>query len=322
MNRIVFAAAILLASACPAQQKDHAAEQLVLDSGHNPGDLFQGSAKPFDLEVDFTVQDRGSMPGHFSVKWQSKDHWWSKVAVGGFEQTTIRNGEMDYTIQNSSFTPKAVQELLRLLWFDVDSPRFAAMEQKIRTIDAISATCVGTQNDQFKNSDREACFDPASHELLREDWETGAGVKNIETFAGYSALDGTFYPRKLELLKNGEEILSASVTTLESAPFDVALLVPPKSAIERRKCPGMQPPVSVKRVSPVVDRPGFEGDVTAALTVLIDGTVGDVKILRSGGPVMDNAASEAFKKFTFKPAMCGAEPVVAVIEISTTIQRR
>jgi TonB family protein len=315
-------AAILLASACPAQQKDQAPEQQVLDSGRNPGDLFQGSAKPFDLEVDFTVQGRGPMLGHFSVKWQSKDHWWSKVADDGFEQTTIRNGEMEYTIQSSTFTPKAVPELLRLFQFDLGSPRFNTMEQRVRTVDGISATCIETQNDEFRNGDRELCFDPTSHELLREDWETGAGEKNIETFAGYSALDGILYPRKFELLKNGEEIVSASVTALESAPFDPALLVPPKGAIERRKCPGMQPAISVKRVSPIFDRPGFEGEVTASLTVLTDGSVGDVKILRSGGPAMDKAASEAFKKFTFKPAMCGADPVVNVIEISVSIQHR
>ena len=87
MKRLALIAAILIASAWPSGAQDHAAEQQVLDAGRKPRDLFQSSGSPFDLEIDFTAQSREPTSGHLSVKWQSKNHWWSKVAVGGFEQT-------------------------------------------------------------------------------------------------------------------------------------------------------------------------------------------------------------------------------------------
>jgi TonB family protein len=320
MNRLLLVAAILLVGACPSFASDHAADQQVLDSARNPGDLFQSNANPFDLEVDFTVQSRGSMPGHFSVKWQSKDHWWSKVAVGGFEQTTIRNGEMEYTARNFAFTPEVVQKLFRLLGFDVNSAGYTATGQKDRTLDGIPATCVEAQNAEFKLNKRDFCMDRTSHELLREDWEAGAAEKDIERFFDYTAFDGTAYPAKFQLVKNGEESISASVAALNDAVFDPALLVPPKGAIERRKCPGMKAPLSVKQSPPPFNQPGIEGSVTASLTILADGTVGDVAILYSSGTAMEKAAIDSFKKLTFKPAMCGADPVVTDIEISMTVR--
>ncbi|MGD0631622.1 MAG: TonB family protein [Terracidiphilus sp.] len=320
MKWLVLAAIILFAGACPAMAEDHAAEQQMLDSAHKPGDLFQGNANPFDLEVDFTVRSHGPMPGHLSVRWQSKGHWWSKVAVGGFEQTTIRNGEMEYTARNLAFTPEVVQKVFHLLGFDVSSSAYAATGQKSRTVDGIPTTCIETQIDKFATNNREFCFETTSHELLREDWEAGSGEKDIGSFAGYSAFDGTAYPTKFELSKNGEVSISASVAALNDAAFDPSLLVAPKGAIERRKCPGLKPPIPVKRFSPIFNQPGVEGQVTATLTNLADGSVGDVAILHSGGAAMDKAAVDAFKRSTFKPAMCGVEPVVSDIEISVTVR--
>jgi TonB family protein len=320
MKWLVFSAAILFAGACPAMASDHAAEQQMLESVHKPGDLFQSNANPFDLEIDFTAQNPGPMPGHLSVKWQSKDHWWSKVAVGGFEQTTIRNGEMEYTARNFAFTPEVVQNLFRLLSFNLHSSGYTATGQKGRTVDGIPTICVEAQMDKFRANSGEFCFDTASHELLRQDWEPWTDEKDIERFSDYFALDGTAYPMKLQLSKNGEESISASVVALHDAAFDPALLVPPKGAIERRWCPGMKEPISDKRPPPTFNQPGIEGSVTASLTILADGTVGDVAILHASGTAINKAAIDSFKKLTFKPAMCGADPIVSDTEISITVR--
>src|ERR1700677_1144093 len=173
MKRLALIAAILIASAWPSGAQDHAAETQVRDAGRKPRDLFQSSGSPFDLEIDFTAQSHEPTSGHLSVKWQSKNHWWSKVSVGGFEQTTIRNGEMEYTVRNSGYTPEMVQELFRLLGFEVSPSKYSATNQKDRTVDGIAGTCVEIRKGEFKGNNRELCFDKASHELLREDWQVG-----------------------------------------------------------------------------------------------------------------------------------------------------
>ena len=320
MKRLALIAAILIASAWPSGAQDHAAEQQVLDAGRKPRDLFQSSGSPFDLEIDFTAQSREPTSGHLSVKWQSKNHWWSKVAVGGFEQTTIRNGEMEYTVRSFGYTPEMVGELFNLLGFEASPFKHSATSQKGRTVDGVAATCVETQNRAGKGHNRESCFGTATHELLREDWEVGQDEKDIETFADYSAYEGAVYPKKFQLLKNGEESISASVTTLESAAFDPALLVPSKGAIERRKCDGMKPPVQITQFAPNFERPRVQGNFRAAITILADGSVGDIDVIHSGGAAMDKASLEAAKKYKFKPAMCGSDPVVADTEIEFTVR--
>src|SRR5579863_4193886 len=128
MKRLLLAAAILFSNACPLMAKDPSAVQQLLDSARTPADLFQGNAHPFDLEVDFTDQFKTPVQGHFSLKWGSKDQWWNKVDVGGFDQITIRNGEMEYTSRNFPYTPQEVFQLFYLLQIETRSFDFIPLK--------------------------------------------------------------------------------------------------------------------------------------------------------------------------------------------------
>jgi TonB family protein len=333
MRSFCIAAAILLAGVPSLWSQDHAGAQQLLDASHNPGDLFQIAAQPFDLEIDFTIERPGQnpdanpapVPGHLSIKWQSKDHWWSSVSTGGFEQTTIRNGEMESTLRNFPATPGILQQLFRLLRFNGYVMKYSAGRQRDRTEGGVAETCIDaqpekTQHVQFKANEREFCYDATSHELLTTNWEAENDGRNREQFSSYQSLGPIRYPRKFLFTRHGDEVISATVTSLANVSFDASLLVPPEHAVTRRKCPDIKPPISVKRIDPVLPR-GPGGDVRASLTVLADGSVSDVNILSASSVAMAQAAREAFRQYKFQPAMCGAEPVVSDSEIEVSVRR-
>jgi TonB family protein len=57
------------------------------------------------------------------------------------------------------------------------------------------------------------------------------------------------------------------------------------------------------------------GDTTVAMTVVTDGYVTDIQIVGSAARSMDDATLQTLKSWRFKPAMCGADPVVSDIEV-------
>jgi hypothetical protein len=300
---------------------DHPAEQQILDSARNPFNLFQSKANPFHLEIEFTVESPRLTPGHLSIKWQSSDHWWSKIEAGGFEQTTIRVGEEEYTARNFPFTPTLVRDIFRLLQFNVDIDKSKATRLKNRIEDGVPVSCIEADIERFKGNKTEICLDTASHEVQSVGWQSGPDEKDIETFRGYSDIGGTLYPKKFELLKNGKLSISANVATLETADFDPALLIPPKGAIERRKCPGIKPPQFITRPEPNFPRSVDSGSVSAEVTVLADGSIGDIQIMSATNAEIRQDILEVFRKVKYAPAMCGTDPVVAEDEVVWTFHR-
>jgi hypothetical protein len=112
----------------------------------------------------------------------------------------------------------------------------------------------------------------------------------------------------------GRLVISASVTDLKQAPLDPKLLVPPAGAIERRQCPDKKEAEELIHPMPELD-PGRHDwvELDTELTVLTDGNVGKVGIVGRADSAHGGLAIEMLKKWKFKPAMCGAEPVVSDI---------
>ena len=80
-------------------------------------------------------------------------------------------------------------------------------------------------------------------------------------------------------------------------------------------------PVAIHRVDAVYPKDAMtaraEGFVVLSATVGVDGTVGEVEIVRhaDGWPSLDQAAIDAVRQFTYKPAMKNGEPVAAQIHV-------
>ena len=82
----------------------------------------------------------------------------------------------------------------------------------------------------------------------------------------------------------------------------------------------VSPPSVIDKIPPVYPEEarvaGIEGKVILKVTILFDGTIGDIEILQSSGRNdFDRAAKECVKKWEFKPAMQSGIRVAMAVQI-------
>jgi len=67
-------------------------------------------------------------------------------------------------------------------------------------------------------------------------------------------------------------------------------------------------------------RAGIEGTVTLSITIDLEGKVVNARVLKGPGNGLNDAALEAIRKFKFRPAMKGGQPVSTEIKYKYTFQ--
>jgi len=319
MKKLAFTSALLV-STVPLLlgTTNPAAQQLLLTAKQNAS-LFHDQGSPLQLDVDFVAQMMVPAQGHLTLKWVSKDRWWRRILMGSFEQIEVRNGDRLYTSRNISFTPVRIRELISLLQFAEDSERLIVKKQKQRVENGVEMTCLQVQQENVKNKPHEVCLNSDSHEILSDEWQEPPDEQRREQYTDYFDFGGHRFPRRLQLLVNGSKLITANVQNLTTATFDQTLLVAPQGAIERRKCADMKHAVPVKTPDPMYPRSASQnklmGDTTVAMTVLLDGSVTDIQLVGSSARSFDDATLQTLRGWRFKPAMCGADPVVSDIEV-------
>ena len=319
MNPFILAAVLLF---CPfsllAGGANPAAQQL-FTGALQQSSLRHDGAGAFQLDADFFAQIQIPMRGHYTLKWEDKDHWWRKIVMSEFQQIDVRKGEWLYTARNAHFTPIRIKELIGLLQYADYSEEWQVTKEKQHAEDGLEESCLQVKSQSGRGATHEICVNPATREILSDEWKDAAEESRREQFRDYFDFRGQRYPRKLELLENKINAVTAQVTDLRATALDPALLAPPPGAIERRQCPGLKHPVPLKTPDPAYPpsarQNGFMGDTTVSMTVLTDGSVTDIQLVGSATHSMDEATLQTLKSWRFKPAMCGTEPVVSDVEV-------
>jgi TonB family protein len=318
MKKLFLTTAFLVGSLQVQGATDPFAQQLFVIAEQR-ANLFHDSAAPFQLEVDFSAQLNVPTEGHLTLKWEGKDRWWSKVVLGEFEQITIRNGDRRYITRNAGFTPLRVGELTSLIHFAAESEGQTAKKLQRRVENGAELGCIAVEREKVKGESHEVCVDVNSHEILSEEWREAPDERRREQFSDYFDFGASRYPRKLQFQEDGIKVVAANVISLQAATFDEKLLVAPEGAIERRQCTDMKRAVPVKTPDPLypksASRDKLMGDTSVAMTVLVDGSVSDIQLIGRATQSMDDATLRTLKGWKFKPAMCGADPIVSDIVV-------
>ena len=159
---------------------------------------------------------------------------------------------------------------------------------------------------------------------MSDEWKERPDGSGRLEYSDYLEFRGHRYPRKIEQFENGIKAITAQIVSLATVPLNEALLVPPKEAIERRQCAGMKHPVPVKTPDPLYPKSASQnrlmGDTSVSMTVFADGSVGEIQLIGSSTRSMDDATLQTLKGWKFKPAMCGADPVVSDIEVMVSFR--
>ncbi len=326
MNKVILATVFLLAAARLSQAGADPSAQELLIGAERQVDLFNRDASPFQLEIDFVAQVQVPTKGHLTYRWEARDRWWRKVSMGAFQQIDVKNGEKLYTSRNAPFTPVRVRQLLNSLQISENPDRLQAKKQKQWVERGLAITCMQVEKGGEKSEVHELCVNPTSREILSDEWKVRPDGSGRLEYSDYLEFRGHRYPRTAERFENGIKAITAQVASLTTAPLDEALLAPPEGAIERRQCAGMKHAVPVKTPDPLYPKSTSQnrlmGDTTVSMTVFADGSVGDIQLIGSSTHSMDDATLQTLKEWKFKPAMCGAEPVVSDIEVVVSFRLR
>jgi periplasmic protein TonB len=89
---------------------------------------------------------------------------------------------------------------------------------------------------------------------------------------------------------------------------------------------GITSPQVVRQVNPgyteAAKKAGIQGTVPLECVVLPNGTVADVKVVRSLEPGLDENAVKALRKWTFKPGTKDGKPVAVKVSVDMTYSLR
>jgi TonB family protein len=89
---------------------------------------------------------------------------------------------------------------------------------------------------------------------------------------------------------------------------------------------GIEPPILLREIKPLYTddarRRGIEGDVVLEIIVRSDGSVGNVRVMRSLGAGLDQRAVDAVRQWRFGAARRQGSPVDVVVEVSVEFKLR
>lgn len=303
------------------------ADQQLPTTAANRVDIRSSSAKPFELDADFTAQINTPQDGRLTWKWAARDLWRQEITMGDYRQVMVRDGDTLNISRNRPFTPLRIDQLQKLLnVLSVDIGDWQVKKIKHQVEGGIETDCIEVRpqpSPHALNPKRTLCINPATKELMTDEEKDGEQHSRKE-FTDYQPFGDHSYPRQLKLFANGSVALRVKISSLRESTFDQAAFIPLPGAITRRQCEHMTHPEAIKTPDPAYPRSASRlgGVATVAITILADGSVDNVEIVQSAGHEMGQAARETVKTWKFKPAMCGNEPVVSDAWVEVTFHPR
>jgi TonB family protein len=304
------------------------AEQQLLSSARDLVNIRSTDGNPFQLEADIRLQINVPQDGHLTWKWAAKTAWSQEITLGDYTQINVRQADTLYISRNGSFTPLRVSELEDLVDIFRADVELQIDKVKHENTNGNDSQCMQVRprsGPHVGNTKRELCIDRATKEILSDEVREDHEFRRKE-FTDFAPFRWHRYPRQLKLLENGSAVVKVWVTSLQDATFDERTFVPPPGAIARRQCEHMIHPVPLKTPNPAYPRSAAQnrmsGTVTVALTVLPDGSVTDLHVVGGAGREMDQVTEQTVRKWKFKPAMCGAEPVADDIHVQVNFSTR
>lgn len=303
---------------CGFANDDPAAQQLLSEASRQV--RIQAADKPpFQMEIDFQAQINFPLQGHITWKWANKDLWAWYVSLEDYQEIQVRNGEMVYTKRNAPFTPLALTHLQSMLNVaDFDSGNWEI--QKIKPEDGLACVQLKRHRGNYR---RKICMEPDSKHVVSVEFKDSDDTDKQE-FGSYQPFRDNVYPRELKYFEHGISQLQLRVVSLQDQTFEDSVFTPPQNSIVRRKCENMMPPIAVKQPDPQYPPAAAQnrlmGTTTVAFTVEANGSVSDIQIVQTAEHEMDRQTVETIKKWKFKPAMCGIEPVAADISVQVNFR--
>jgi TonB family protein len=251
--------------------------------------------------------------------WSSPDHWRREMEFQDFQQTEVGDRKRRWVLRDLEGEPPGARRLRELF-----APEFGLSVGKVKNIrnedvSGVQAKCVESR---VGNINQSLCFDAATGVLLRHR-ERSTNRDTSYEYSNYQKIGEKRYPHTFRYYDNGQKQLEVEIlelTTESSLDPGIFILT---GAKEWPICPRIDAPVAVSSPDPSFPRAAKVDRAMSVFGVTIggDGKLRGLRVLRSGGTMFDEAAMQAVRQWTFRPALCSGTPIPAQISVEIDFRR-
>ncbi len=259
----------------------------------------------FRLRLEIHAEHISAKPldGTYDEIWNAPDAWYREIVFPGLKQDELRDKDGRWVDRNLDFEPQLIYLLARLL--DSLSLPSPAADEKVTRIykDKKEGTELKCAELGQGPAHQKLCFD-----------ENGL-VFSIEypmlrmEYRDYQKFGQATFPRMLRVYDDGERVLDVRVTELSAVSENATHFPRSPSALQLAACERRVPDPPLKKVPPhypeKARRERVQGTVVLYALLAPDGSVRKLKVLRSPGPDLDRAATEAVAQWIYRPLDCG-----------------
>ncbi|MGB7282242.1 MAG: energy transducer TonB [Candidatus Acidiferrum sp.] len=230
----------------------------------------------------------------------------------------MHNGKGYWQQSIVSFQPEIIFQLDPILDFKTALKTGKNSLGKVKTRDknGVRQKCVEVK--RATGTERILCFDEANGSLLsveypRQENQNPPDFSRVE-YSAFDRLGDHRIPYEVHAFHDREVVVTAKVTDVRPiTEADPGLFAPPANSEFWPQCDDMQSPELVNRVQPRYPANarsnGEQGRVVFYAVIETDGTLSHLTLIQRATPTLELAASDAIRRWHYKPAACGPTPI-------------
>ena len=266
----------------------------------------------------FHHTNKGTLKGTYQCDYLSPERWRDEITVADvYQQQRVRIEKQTWTKRSTDLTPLQVEQFLHALYttsFRMSSSDVVNRVHK-RKLDGAENRCIEFSNVVGHSStDGEICLDQATSTVSY--WKYGD--REI-WYSQYVPVAGRVRPSHLVVAEKGNTSVEADLTYTLNNELTPESFAPVADAEVSEVCNSTRP---LQRKSspepyfpPGLSKNQFKGPVVVRAEVDGTGHVQKAAVIESLHPILDTAALEAVKHWTFEPRLCDGKPVNAVTRL-------
>lgn len=268
---------------------------------------------------------KGRTQGQYVVTWISSSHWTEDLELGEYNRVRVHNSEGYWQQRNLTFELEIIFQIEPML--DVTSALEIAPNQTLSRPRTKSRNAVENECTEVRwqaGTERVLCFDETTGNLLSVDYPKGENqhapsVSRIE-YSEFRPLGDKRIPFEVRAFQGPKVVVRAKILSVNPIAGDEAtpVVAPPNSEFWPH-CTEMQSPQLLNHILPQYPAgarsSGEEGKVIFYAVVEKDGRLSHLTLIQRATPRLELAASDAIRRWRYKPAICGGAPVRTEISI-------
>jgi TonB family protein len=265
----------------------------------------------FQMKASVRIENKGKpLDGSYLLLWNGPEQWREEVSFPGYSEVQVGGKGIIFIARSADFIPLRIDQLRSALGYGSEmvhprsfihvAPGPDETIKKIhdRTINGSKAVCAEVVG--HENYSREVCVDGSTGALVRQSPFLDREMTPIGT---------KLFPRFLSYGEDGKPLVEVHITELKTTEqFPSSAFEPSPEAVSKPGCMNPNPGRLVKKVKPSYPEPErqsrVQGRVVMYALIAKNGTPGQLRIVSSVTPGLDNASLDAVREWRYEPSTC------------------